>query len=178
MKNIVLPLSSEDIKKLKAGDEVLLRGRIYLARDQAHKRLTDAIKNNKKIPFDLRNAAIYYCGPTPAKKGGIIGSCGPTTSRRMDDFTPLLLKKGVSAMIGKGNRSKQVVTAIKKYKAVYFITLAGCGALLSTFIKQRALVAYPELGPEAVQKIDVKDFPAIVAIDSRGKNIYPVRDNS
>ena len=145
---------------------------LYIARDQAHKRLVEAIKKGKRLPFDMRGAIIYYCGPTKTPKGKIIGSCGPTTSSRMDAFTPLLLRAGLKGMIGKGSRSKEVVAAIKKYKAVYFLTYAGCGALLSKCVRKVTPVAYPELGPEAILKLEVKDFPLIVGIDSRGRSIY------
>ncbi len=172
MKKINTPLVKKDIEKLKVGEEILLSGIIYTARDQAHKRLAEAINKNKKTPIDLNGQIIYYCGPTPAPRGKIIGSCGPTTSSRMDEFTPALLKKGVLAMIGKGKRSKQVVQAIKKYKAVYFLTYAGCGALLSKYVKKNKPVAYKDLGPEAIYKLEVRDFPLIVGIDTRGRSIY------
>ena len=166
MKRINTPLTGKEILNLKAGDEVLLSGEIYTARDQAHKRLV------QKISFDIKQAVIYYCGPTKAAKGKIIGSCGPTTSSRMDAFTPLLLKKGLKAMIGKGSRSKEVRQAIKKYKAVYFLACAGCGALISKYVKKAEPVAYPDLGPEAIYKLEVKDFPLIVGIDAKGGSIY------
>jgi len=172
MKKIKAPLEKRQINKLRAGDNVLLSGLIYTARDQAHKRLVEAIKKRKKLPIDLNGQIIYYCGPTPAPKGKIIGSCGPTTSSRMDEFTPPLLKAGLSAMIGKGRRSAKVVAAVKKYKVVYFLTYAGCGALLSGYVKKKKLLAYPELGPEAIYSLEVKDFPLIVGVDTKGKNIY------
>ena len=172
MKKINTPLVKKDIEKLKVGEEILLSGIIYTARDQAHKRLAEAINKNKKTPIDLNGQIIYYCGPTPAPRGKIIGSCGPTTSSRMDEFTPALLKNGILAMIGKGKRSKQVIQAIKKYKAVYFLTYAGCGALLSRYIKSAKPVAYKDLGPEAICKLEVRDFPLIVGIDTRGRSIY------
>jgi len=169
MKKISLPLTLEN---LKAGDEVLFSGIIYTARDQAHQRLARALGCGRKLPLDLKGSIIYYCGPTPAPKGKIIGSCGPTTSSRMDSFAPTLLKAGLKGMIGKGSRCRQVIRAIKKYRAVYFLTHAGCGALLSKYIKAKKLVAYPELGPEAIYRLEVKDFPLIVAVDSKGHNIY------
>ena len=172
MKRINTPLTKSEIERLKVGEEILLSGIIYTARDQAHKRLVEAINKNKKTPIDLKDQIIYYCGPTPAPRGKIIGSCGPTTSSRMDEFTPALLKKGVLAMIGKGKRSKQVVQAIKKYKAVYFLTYAGCGALLSKYVKKNESAAYKDLGPEAIYKLEVEDFPVIVGIDTRGRSIY------
>jgi len=172
MKKIKLPLDKKRIKNLKAGEELLLSGVIYTARDQAHKKLAEAIKKGRKLPLVLKGAVIYYCGPTPARRGKAIGSCGPTTSSRMDDFTPVLLRCGLSAMIGKGDRGKSVASAIKKYKAVYFIAFSGCGAFVSEFVKKRKLVAYPELGAEAIRKYTVKDFPAIVVQDCHGGNLY------
>ncbi len=160
------------IQDLKIGEKVFFSGIIYTARDQAHQRLTDTKKSGKKLPIDLRGKIIYYCGPTKTPKGKIIGSCGPTTSSRMDIFTPLLLKAGIAGMIGKGSRSKEVIAAIKKYKAVYFLTYAGCGALLSKYVKKMRLVAYKDLGPEAIYALEVKNFPLIVGIDARGRNIY------
>lgn len=168
MKKINTPLTREKIKKLKIGEEVLLSGIIYTVRDQAHKRLIQ----EKKLPVDLRDAVIYYCGPTPAPKGKVIGSCGPTTSSRMDAFAFALLQKGLAGMIGKGRRSKEVIQAIRKFQAVYFLAYAGCGALLSEYIKKSAVVAYKDLGPEAVYKLEVKDFPLIVGIDAKGRSIY------
>jgi len=172
MKKINASLIDRQIEGLRVGDTVLLSGTIYTARDQAHKRLTEAIKKNKKPPIDLKNAVIYYCGPTRTPKGKIIGSAGPTTSSRMDEFTPLLLRKGIKAMIGKGSRSKEATAAIKKYKAIYFLAFAGCGALLSKYIKKATPIAYKDLGPEAILKLEVKDFPLIVGIDAKGRNIY------
>ncbi|MFA7706225.1 MAG: FumA C-terminus/TtdB family hydratase beta subunit [Candidatus Omnitrophota bacterium] len=160
------------INTLKAGQEFFLSGTIYTARDQAHKRLVEAIKSGKRLPIELEGAIIYYCGPTQTPKGKIIGSCGPTTSSRMDAFAPLLLAKGLKAMIGKGARSKEVKEAIRKYKGVYFVTYAGCGALLSKYVKKVEVVAYRDLGPEAILKLEVKDFPLIVAIDANGGSIY------
>ena len=177
MKRIKLPLDKKRIKNLMAGEELLLSGLIYTARDQAHKKLTEAIKKGGKLPLALKGAVIYYCGPTPARRGKVIGSCGPTTSSRMDDFTPVLLGRGLSAMIGKGDRGKFVVSAIKKYKAIYFIAFSGCGAFASKFIEKRKLVAYPELGTEAIQALEVRDFPVIVGIDCRGKNILEKKNN-
>ncbi|MFA5033054.1 MAG: Fe-S-containing hydro-lyase [bacterium] len=172
MKKIRLPLDDKIISGLNAGDRVLLTGIIYTARDATHKRLTDCIKNKKKLPLELKNQTIYYTGPAPAKPKQIIGSCGPTTSSRMDEYTPSLLRNNLKGMIGKGDRSKEVVSEIKKHKAVYFIAPGGCGALLSQTVKKCDLVAYGELGCEAIYKLKIKDFPAIVGIDCRGKNIY------
>ena len=168
MKRINSPLTKREIERLNVGEEVLLSGIIYTARDQAHKRLTQG----KKIPLNLKGQIIYYCGPAPRPKSKIIGSCGPTTSSRMDEFTPVLLKRGILAMIGKGRRSTQVIQAIKKYRAVYFLTYAGCGALLSKYIQKAAKVAYKNLGPEAIYKLEVRNFPLIVGIDARGNDIY------
>ncbi len=172
MKKIKTPLEKKAIAGLKAGDTLLLSGVIYTARDQAHQRLTQAIKEGKKLPLDLKGAVIYYCGPTRTPRGKIIGSCGPTTSGRMDEFTSLLLSKGLQGMIGKGGRAKEVIAAIKKHQAIYFLTYAGCGALLSQYVKKVTPVAYRDLGPEAILRLEVKDFPLIVGIDSRGRSIY------
>lgn len=168
MRTIKVPLTEKIIKTLKAGDEVLLDGYVYTARDQTHLRLLKDIAR-KKSPFDLKDQVIYYAGPTPTPKGKVIGSCGPTTSSRMDSFTPALLKAGLKGMIGKGNRSKEVRQAIKRYKAVYFLTIAGAGAYLSKKIVEAKPIAYKELGAEAIYRLKLKDFPAIVGIDSRGR---------
>jgi len=172
MKVVQTPKISDKVNCLKTGDEVLLSGVIYTARDQAHKRLCQFIKNNKKLSFDLKGATIYYCGPTQTPKGKVIGSCGPTTSKRMDAFAPILLKSGLKAMIGKGGRSKEVVAAIKKYKAVYLLAPAGCGALLSKFVLKKELVVFEDLGPEAIYRLEVKDFPVIVGIDAKGRSVF------
>lgn len=172
MKRLALPFRKEDINNLSTGEEVLLSGIIYIARDQAHKRLVEAVKKGKRLPVDLKDKVIYYCGPTKIAKGKIIGACGPTTSSRMDEFTPVLLKKGLKAMIGKGRRCRDAIKAIKKYKAVYFLTFAGCGALLSKYVKSVKPVAYRDLGPEAIYELKVKDFPLIVGIDAKGRDIY------
>ena len=172
MKKITTPLDKKIIAKLKIGQRIALSGTIYTARDQAHKRLVEAIKRGKKLPLDLKGKIIYYCGPTNTPKGKVIGSCGPTTSSRMDEFTPLMLKAGIKAMVGKGARSDAVLEAIKRQKAVYFLTYAGCGALLSRYVQKKRLVAYPDLGPEAIYELEVEDFPLIVAIDQNGRSIY------
>jgi fumarate hydratase subunit beta len=174
MKEIRTPLDKGQITKLKAGERVLLSGIIYTARDQAHKRLTQAIQKRKRTPIDLKNQIIYYCGPTKTPKGKIIGACGPTTASRMDEFTPALLKAGLRGMIGKGSRAKEVSSAIKKFKAVYFLTYAGCAALLAKYVKRASAVIYRDLGPEAVYKLEVNNFPLIVAIDAKGNNLYAV----
>jgi fumarate hydratase subunit beta len=167
IKKIVLPLQKQDIVRLKPGEEALLNGIIYTARDQAHKKMVEAITKRKKLPVDLKGQVIYYCGPTKRPKNKIIGSCGPTTSSRMDEFTPQLLKYGLKGMIGKGSRSEAVKKAIKKYRAVYFLTFAGCGALLSKYVKSARPVAYAQLGPEAIYELKVKDFPVIVGISGK-----------
>ncbi len=161
-----------NLKGLKSGDEVYFSGIIYTARDQAHKRLVDDIGKGKKAPFDIEGSVVYYCGPTKATKVRVIGSCGPTTSSRMDLFTPILLKKGLRAMIGKGRRSREVVKAIRKYKAVYFLAPAGCGALVSKCVKKAEPVAYSDLGPEQILRLEVENLPLIVAIDRNGRSIY------
>jgi fumarate hydratase subunit beta len=171
MKIIRTPLTPSAILSLKAGDELLLTGTVYTARDQAHARMFEALSRRKKLPFDLQGAVIYYCGPTQTPPGKIIGSCGPTTSSRMDLFTPALLDAGLAGMIGKGARSADVSASIKKNRAVYFLTYAGCGALLQRFVRKATTIAYRDLGPEAIRRLEVERFPLIVGIDSRGKGI-------
>lgn len=172
MKKINTPLDTKKLVSLKAGEEVFLSGTLYTVRDQAHKRMVESINRSGEAPFDLKGAVVYYCGPTRTPKGKVIGSCGPTTSGRMDAFTPALLAKGLKAMIGKGDRSREVKDAIRKYKGVYFVTYAGCAALLAGRVSAAKAIAYRDLGPEAVIKLEVKDFPLIVAVDSRGRSIY------
>lgn len=171
-KKINAPLDMETVNTLKAGDYVYISGTIYTARDAAHKRMYESILSGNDIPMDLKNNIIYYLGPTPAKPGMVIGSAGPTTSSRMDKYTPLLLEKGLKGMIGKGKRSKEVVEAMKKEKAVYFAAIGGAGALLSKCIKKSEVIAYDDLGTEAVRRLEVEDFPSIVVIDSEGNNLY------
>jgi fumarate hydratase subunit beta len=173
MISIKTPLTIDVRKRLKAGDEVLLSGTILTARDAAHKRLSEIIKKGKPLPLNLKDAIIYYCGPTPARPGRAIGSCGPTTSSRMDAFTPQLIRLGLSGMIGKGDRSEEVIDVVKKNKCVYFLAIGGIGALLSTKVKSAKAILFTDLGPEAVYKLEVKDFPLLVGIDSKGRNIYP-----
>lgn len=163
---------SSEFAKLKAGQRVFLSGAIYTARDQAHKKFIELIKNKKKLPLDLTGQVIYYCGPTATPAGFAIGSCGPTTSSRMDGFVEALLKQGLVGMIGKGRRSKKVRELIKKYRAVYFVAPAGCGAMLAEKVVSKKLVAFRGLGAEAVYKLKVKRFPLIVAIDANGRSIY------
>ena len=175
MKKLHLPLTDKEIRRLKAGDSVLLSGALYTARDAVHKILSGLIKNRKKLPIPLEGAVIYYTGPTPARKGRAVGACGPTTSARMDEFTPPLLAAGMRAMIGKGRRSEAVRQAIKKYGAVYFLAPAGCGALISEKVTSARLTAYRGLGPEAVYRFEVKDFPVVVGIDANGRDIFKRR---
>ncbi|MFC1807564.1 FumA C-terminus/TtdB family hydratase beta subunit [Candidatus Omnitrophota bacterium] len=172
MRKIILPLTKEKIKSLKAGAEVTLTGKIYTARDAAHKRISDSLKSKKRLPIELKNNIIYYCGPAPAMPKSVIGACGPTTAKRMDIFTPSLLKRGLSGMIGKGRRSKEVIGAIKKYKAIYMVAVGGAGAYLATKVRKNRLIVYKDLGPEAIYEFEVEDFPVIVAIDSRGRSIF------
>jgi len=172
MIKIKTPLDRKILKSLRAGDEVLLSGVIYTARDAAHKRFAELLAKGKRLPIELRGACIYYCGPTPARPGNAIGACGPTTSSRMDEFTPALVKTGLSAMIGKGRRSDEVKKSIKKHGCVYFLAPAGLGALLATKVKASKTVAFRDLGPEAVYRLEVEDFPLIVGIDSKGIDLY------
>ncbi|NLM13400.1 MAG: Fe-S-containing hydro-lyase [Epulopiscium sp.] len=171
-KKITLPIQDEVISTLEAGDEVLLTGILYTGRDAAHKRMVETIKDNKPLPIDLRNQTIYYVGPCPAKPGEIIGSCGPTTSGRMDAYTPIILEQGLKGMIGKGERNKAVIDAIIKNKAVYFTAIGGAGALLADRVKKAEVIAYEDLGAEAIYKLYVEDFPAVVTIDAKGNNLY------
>jgi fumarate hydratase subunit beta len=169
LKKITTPLTEKVIKSLKVGDEVLISGTLYTARDAAHKRL---VYESKKLPLNLKDRIIYYCGPTPAMPGRPVGSAGPTTSSRMDGFTEPLLKAGLKGMIGKGPRSKETRALMKKYKAVYFVATGGAGALLARHIKSSKIVAYPDLGPEAIHEFEVLDFPVIVANDIKGRDIF------
>lgn len=166
------PLSDVDVEKLKSGDKVLLNGVIYTGRDAAHKRLLDLIKEGKPLPIDIKGQVIYYVGPAPAKPGQVIGSAGPTTSGRMDAYSPKLMEMGLKGMIGKGMRKKEVVEAMKKYKAVYFAATGGAGALLAKAIKKAEVVAYEDLGPEAINRLEVEDFPVTVVNDTKGNDLY------
>jgi fumarate hydratase subunit beta len=172
IKKLQPPLTDSVVRALKAGDEVLITGVIYTARDMAHKRLCEAIDAGRKLPLQLAGAVIYFVGPTPARPGRIIGSAGPTTSSRMDAFSPKLLAGGLKAMIGKGYRSDEVRDALKKYGAVHLSAIGGAGALLSKHIISAEVIAYEDLGTEAVRKLQVVDFPAVVAYDSYGSTIY------
>ncbi|MGB9791777.1 MAG: Fe-S-containing hydro-lyase [Thermacetogeniaceae bacterium] len=167
-----VPFSAETARKLEAGQRLLLSGVIYGARDQAHRRFVEALERGEELPLDLRGQVIYYVGPTPVPPGKACGSAGPTTAGRMDRYTPQLLRYGIRGMIGKGKRSPEVVEAIREHGAVYFAATGGAGALLGRCIREMRVVAYPDLGPEAVYRIVVEDFPVTVAIDSRGKNLY------
>ena len=167
------PFTDDIVRLLKAGDHIFITGTLYTVRDEAHKRLVDLINARKPLPVDLNGQIIYYCGPTPAPPGRVIGSAGPTTSGRMDRFTPILLEKiGLKGMVGKGNRSLEVVSAMKAKKAVYFAAIGGAAALLSTFIKKSEIVCYEDLGAEAIYRLTVEKFPVIVAIDCEGNNLY------
>ncbi len=172
IKHITTPLDATTIAGLKAGEEVMLTGVIYTARDQAHMRMAAALKARRALPVSLKGQIIYYCGPTPAPKGKVIGSCGPTTSGRMDDFTPALVRSGLKGMIGKGRRSEEVRKSIKRCGAVYFLAPAGAGAYLSAKVKTCRTVAFKDLGPEAIYRLEVKDFPLVVGIDARGRDVY------
>lgn len=169
---LTTPLTDADVEKLKAGDKVLLNGVIYTGRDAAHKRLFDLLQEGKPLPIDLKGQVIYYVGPAPAKPGKVIGSAGPTTSGRMDAYSPKLMEVGLKGMIGKGMRKKEVVAAMKKYKAVYFAATGGAGALLAKAIKKAEIVAYEDLGPEAISRLEVEDFPVIVVNDIYGNDLY------
>jgi fumarate hydratase subunit beta len=166
------PLTDEDIEKLRIGDIVYLSGTIYTARDAAHKKLVDLLSEGKELPFDLKGSVIYFVGPTPPKPGEPIGSAGPTTSYRMDSYSPILIEQGQKAMIGKGKRSQEVKDACIKHKAVYFGATGGAGALIAKRIKKAEVIAYPELGPEAIRKLEVEDFPVTVVNDSYGGDLY------
>ena len=172
MKKIQTPFTREDARHLKAGDACLISGVIYTARDAAHKRLCELLAQSKPLPIDMENAIIYFVGPTPAKPGQAIGSAGPTTSYRMDAYSPALIAIGQTGMIGKGKRSPEVINAMKQHGAVYFGATGGCGALLSKCIKKAEIVAYEDLGAEAIRRLEVEDFPVTVIIDSEGNNLY------
>ena len=170
--HITTPLTRDKVRELKAGDSCLISGVIYTARDAAHKRLCELVAQGKELPMDVKDNIIYFVGPTPAKPGQAIGSAGPTTSYRMDAYSPILIEQGLTGMIGKGKRGPEVVDAMKKHGAVYFGAIGGCGALLSECIKEAEIVAYEDLGAEAIRRLVVKDFPVVVIIDSEGNNLY------
>ena len=173
IRKINTPFDDVLVESLKAGDQVLISGYIHTARDAAHKRWCDSLNSDKPFPFELHGEVIYFAGPAPAKPGQPIGSIGPTTSYRMDDYSPLVIEKaGIKGMIGKGNRSRAVIDAMKKFKCVYFAASGGLGALLANAVVAAEIIAYEDLGPEAVRRLTIKDFPAIVAIDCYGNNLY------
>lgn len=171
-KYINTPIDDKIVSELKAGDYVYLTGTVYTARDAAHKRLYEALQRGEDIPLELQNNIIYYLGPSPAREGQVIGSAGPTTSSRMDKYTPLLLEKGLKAMIGKGKRSDEVIESMHKNHAVYFAAIGGAGALLSKCIKKSEVIAYEDLGTEAIRKLEVENLPIIVVIDDEKTNLY------
>lgn len=171
-RHITVPVVKEEIQDLRAGDYVYLTGVIYTARDAAHKRMDEALSEGKELPLDIKNQMIYYMGPSPAREGRLIGSAGPTTASRMDKYAPRLLDLGLGGMIGKGKRSQAVRDAIVRNKAVYFAAVGGAGALLSKCIKKADVIAYDDLGTEAIRRLEIEDLPAIVVIDSEGNNLY------
>ena len=169
---VTAPLPREQARSLKAGDRVLISGTIYTARDAAPKRLCELVAQGKELPMDIKDAIIYFVGPTPAKPDQAIGSAGPTTSYRMDAYSPTLIAEGQTGIIGKGKRGPEVIAAMKEHGAVYFGAIGGCGALLSKCIKKAEIVAYEDLGAEAIRRLEVEDFPVVVIIDSEGNNLY------
>lgn len=171
-KKITTPITEEVTQDLRSGDYVYITGTMYVARDAAHKRMIEALDRGEELPIDIKDATIYYMGPSPARDGRPIGSAGPTTASRMDKYAPTLLDLGEKAMIGKGKRTQEVIDAIVRNHAVYFAAIGGAGALLSKCIKKSEIVCYDDLGAEAIRKIEVEDFPVIVVIDSEGNNLY------
>ncbi|MCI9617415.1 MAG: Fe-S-containing hydro-lyase [Eubacterium sp.] len=171
-KNISAPITTEEAKSLRAGDYVYITGTIYTARDAAHKRMSESLEKGESLPIDMENNIIYYMGPSPEREGRPIGSAGPTTASRMDKYAPKLLDLGLKGMIGKGKRSKEVIDAVVRNGCVYFAAVGGAGAILSKCIKTSEVVAYDDLGTEAIRKLYVEDFPCIVVIDSKGNNLY------
>ncbi len=174
IREISAPMSDDILTSLKAGDNLLITGTIYTGRDAAHKRLVDLINDGKALPFDIKGQIIYFVGPTPPKPGKVIGSAGPTTSYRMDAYSPILIEKGLKGMIGKGSRSSEVKDAIKNFKAVYFAAVGGAGALISECIKTSEVIAYEDLGPEAIRKLTVEKFPVVVINDIFGNDLYEI----
>jgi len=172
--NLTPPLTDKDVEVLEIGDRVLVSGVIYTARDAAHKRLVDLLAAGRELPVDFRGQILYYVGPSPARPGRVIGAAGPTTSYRMDSYTPTMLQLGLKAMIGKGKRSPEVIAALQQYKAVYLGATGGAGALISQCIKKAQVVAFPELGPEAVHRLEVENLPAIVINDCQGRDLYEI----
>jgi len=173
-KIIHTPLTEEKVRELRAGDEVLISGVIYTARDAAHKKMVKLLDYDKKLPIDIQDAIIYYVGPSPAKPGEVIGSAGPTTSYRMDPYAPRLLEKGLKGMIGKGTRSKEVIESMKSNCAVYFAAIGGAAALMGKSIKKAELVAYEDLGSEAIRRLEVENLPVVVVVDCYGNNLYEI----
>ena len=171
-KHLTLPMDDETIKSLRSGDMLYLTGTIYTARDAAHKRMYDTLQKGEELPYDIEGSFVYYLGPTPARPGQVIGSAGPTTSSRMDKYTPLLLSKGLKGMIGKGKRSPEVIKAIVENGAVYCAAIGGLGALLSKKIVQSEVIAYDDLGTEAIRKLKIEELPVVVIIDTEGNNLY------
>ena len=171
-RNITAPLSDEVAKELKSGDYVYITGTIYTARDAAHKRMWEALEKGEELPIEMKNNIIYYMGPSPAREGRPIGSAGPTTASRMDKYAPRLLDLGLGAMIGKGKRTQEVIDAIIRNESVYFAAVGGAGALLSKCIKRSEVVAYDDLGAEAIRRLEIENFPVIVVIDKDGNNLY------
>ena len=171
-RRIQVPLQEKDIEELRAGDYVYLTGTIYTARDAAHKRMYESMKKGETLPIELKGNVLYYLGPSPAREGQVIGSAGPTTSSRMDKYTPDMLDEGLKGMVGKGKRSPEVVEAIKRNHAVYFAAVGGAGALLAQCIKEAQVVAYEDLGTEAIRRLYIEDLPVIVVIDKEGNNLY------
>jgi len=172
IKKVGLPLTDKTLESLKAGDNILLTGTMYVGRDAAHKRIVEALEQGKSLPFDIKGQVIYFMGPSPARPGQPIGAAGPTTSGRMDSYSPRLIAEGLKGMIGKGMRSQEVKDAMKKYKAVYLAAIGGAGALISKTIKKSEVIAYEELGAEAVRRLEVEDFPATVVNDIYGGDLY------
>lgn len=166
------PLTDEDVVNLRAGDRVLISGTVFTGRDAAHKRLVDLIEEGKPLPFELEGQIIYFVGPTPTRPGKPIGSAGPTTSYRMDAYSPVLIERGLKGMIGKGSRSQEVIDAMVRHRAVYFAAVGGAAALISRRIESSEVVAYEDLGPEAIRRLEVRDFPAIVVNDCEGNDLY------
>lgn len=169
---LTTPLTKEDVEKLRIGQSVLLNGKLYTGRDAAHKKLVELLDKGEELPFDLKDQVIYYVGPSPTKPGNVIGSAGPTTSGRMDAYAPRLMAEGLTGMIGKGKRLPEVIKAMKQHKAVYFAAVGGAAALISKKIKSCKVIAYPELGPEAIHELEVEDFPVVVVNDALGGDLY------
>lgn len=172
--HLTAPLSKEEVKKLRTGDRVYLSGTIYTARDAAHKRLVETLDRGEELPFNPKGSVVFYVGPSPAEPGRVIGSCGPTTSYRMDDYSPRLIEVGQIGMIGKGKRSPEVISSMKEHGAVYFAAVGGAGALLAKSVQSAEVIAYEDLGAEAVRKLEVKDMPLLVAVDSEGSDLYQI----